>query len=309
MVAGRVESTRVIGVDLGGTKMLAGLVDPEGSVERTLERSSPTSSQDELLAALDEVVEELVAEGGVSALGFGIPSRIDQIHGRVVSSTHIPLADLDFRGRLHERFGLPVAIENDAQAATVAEWRLGAGRGVRHLVMLTLGTGVGGGLILDGKPYRGSVGSGGELGHIVISADGPLCIGSCTGYGHLEYYASGSAADRAARELWGDGVDGRDLVTRAREGDSGARDALAEIGRYLGAGIGSLVNIFNPELVVIGGGFSVAGELLLGPAREVTMQEAVTPNGDLAEIVLAQLGAEAGLVGAGLAAFDALDAG
>jgi glucokinase len=309
MVAGRVESTRVIGVDLGGTKMLAGLVEPDGSVERMLERPSPTSSQDELLAVLDGVVEELMAEGGVSALGFGIPSRIDQVHGRIVSSTHLPLADLDLRGRLRERFGLPVSIENDAQAATFAEWRIGAGRRARHLVMLTLGTGVGGGLILDGRPYRGALGSGGELGHVVIDADGPPCIGGCTGHGHLEYYASGSAADRAARELWGDGVTGRDLVTRAREGDSAAVDALAEIGRYLGAGIGSLLNIFNPELVVIGGGFSVAGELLLGPAREVVMQEAVTPNGDVAEIVLAQLGPEAGLVGAGLVAFDALDAG
>jgi glucokinase len=309
MVAVRVERTRVIGVDLGGTKVLAGLVDSDGTVARSFERPSPASSQDELLAELDEVVEELLAEGGASALGFGIPSRLDRVHGRVVSSTHLPLGDLDFRGRFQERFGLPVAMENDAHAATIAEWRLGAGRGFRHLVMLTLGTGVGGGLILDGKPYRGSIGSGGELGHIVIDFDGPACIGSCTGHGHLEYFASGSAADRAARELYGDGVDGRDLVTRAREGDSQAVDALAEIGRRLGAGIGSLVNIFNPELVVIGGGFSVAGELVIGPAREVMLEEAVTPNGELAEIVFAQLGPEAGMVGAGLAAIETLGAG
>lgn len=308
MVARRVEGTRVIGVDLGGTKVLAGVVDPEGTVVRSCERPSTVSSQADLLAVLDEVVEELLTEGGVDALGFGIPSRIDQVNGRVVSSTHVPLSDLDLRGRFHDRFGLPVVLENDAQAATIAEWRLGAGRGFRHLLMLTLGTGVGGGLIVDGTPYRGSIGSGGELGHIVIDFDGPLCTGTCTGHGHLEYFASGSAADRAARELYGDGVDGRDLVTRAREGDARAVDALTEIGRRLGAGIGSLVNIFNPELVVIGGGFSVAGELLIGPAREVVLQEAVTPNGELAEIVLAQLGPEAGMVGAGLTAFEALGA-
>jgi glucokinase len=304
MVAGRVERTRVIGVDLGGTKILAGIVDPDGRVEKSVERPSRAESQDELLAALDEVVGELLADGGVDALGFGIPSRIDQVHSRVVSSTHLPLADLDFRGRMEERFGPPVAIENDAQAAAIAEWRIGAGVGAHHMVMLTLGTGIGGGMILDGKPYRGSIGSGGELGHMVIEFDGPSCTGSCTGHGHLEYYASGSAADRAAHELWGEGATGYDLVTRAREGDEQAVQALAEIGRCLGAGIGSLVNIFNPEVVVVGGGFSVAGELLLGPAREAVMQEAVTPNGDVAEIVIAQLGAEAGLVGAGLAAFE-----
>jgi glucokinase len=308
MVAGRVESTRVIGVDLGGTKMLAGLVDAGGAVAHTIERPSPSASQDELLEALDELVEELLGDGDVSALGFGIPSRIDQKQGRVVSSTHLPLADVDFRGRLRDRFGLPVAIENDAQAATIAEWKIGAGRGVRHMVMLTLGTGVGGGLILDGRPYRGSIGSGGELGHTVIDFDGPSCIGSCTGHGHLEYYVSGSAADRVASELYGEEQDGRDLVTRAREGEDRAVHALEQIGRYLGAGIGSLVNIFNPELVVVGGGFSVAGELLLGPARDAMMQEAVTPNGDLARIVLAQLGPQAGLVGAALAAFESLGA-
>lgn len=305
MVAGRVERTRVIGVDVGGTKMLAGLVEQDGAVARTVERPSEASSQDDLLGELDALVEELLGED-VGALGFGLPSRIDQSRGRAVSSTHLPLADLDFRTRMQERFDLPVAIENDAHAATIAEWRLGAGRGTRHLLMLTLGTGVGGGLILDGKPYRGAIGTGGELGHIVVDFDGPPCTGSCTGHGHLEYFASGSAADRVAQELYGNGATGRELVTRAREGDQGAMDALAEIGRLLGAGIGTFVNIFNPELVVIGGGFSVAGDLLLEPAREVVMEEAVTPNGELAEIVLAQLGPEAGLVGAGLAAFEAL---
>lgn len=286
--------------------MLAGVVEQDGSVARTAERPSVVSSQDELLTALDALVEELLGEGGVHALGFGLPSRIDQSQGRAVSSTHLPLADLDFRTRMQERFHLPIAMENDAHAATIAEWRLGAGRGARHLVMLTLGTGVGGGLVLDGKPYRGSIGTGGELGHIVVDFDGPPCTGSCTGHGHLEYFASGSAADRAAQELYGDEANGHDLVSRAREGEADAVDRLAEIGRLLGAGIGSLLNIFNPELVVIGGGFSVAGELLLEPAREVVRAEAVTPNADLAEIVLAQLGPEAGLVGAGLAAFETL---
>jgi glucokinase len=306
MVAARVEDTCVIGVDLGGTKILAGVVERDGSVASRVERASPVSSQDDLLAALDEVVEELLGDG-VAAVGFGIPSRIDQVHGRVVSSVHLPLADLDFRGRMQERFGLPVAIENDAQAATIAEWQLGAGRGARHMVMLTLGTGVGGGLILDGKPYRGSIGAGGELGHIVIEYGGPRCLGDCVGHGHLEYYASGSAADRAAHGLYGDEATGRDLVTRARAGEDAAIDALGEIGRYLGAGIGSLVNVFNPELVVIGGGLSVAGDLVLGPAREAMIEEAVSPSGEMVKVVLSELGPDAGLVGAGLVAFEALE--
>ncbi len=307
MVAAGVERAPVIGVDLGGTKILAGVVERDGTILRESQRPTPLSSQDDLLAALDEVVEELLGAGEVTALGFGIPSQIDQIRGTVVSSVNLPLADLDFRDRMRERFGLPVGIDNDANAATIAEWQVGAGQGTRHMVMLTLGTGIGGGLILDGRPYRGSVGAGAELGHIVIEHDGPPCQGECTGRGHLEALASGTAADTRARELLGPDATARDLVARAQEGDEPCREALADIGRKLGSGIGSFLNIFNPELVVVGGGFAAAGELLLGPAREIAMREAVSAPLD-APIVLAQLGADAGLVGAGLVAFETLDA-
>ncbi len=307
MVAAGVERAPVIGVDLGGTKILAGVVERDGTILRESQRPTPLSSQDDLLAALDEVVEELLGAGEVTALGFGIPSQIDQIRGTVVSSVNLPLAGLDFRDRMRERFGLPVGIDNDANAATIAEWQVGAGRGTMHMVMLTLGTGIGGGLILDGRPYRGSVGAGAELGHIVIEHDGPPCQGECTGRGHLEALASGTAADTRARELLGPDATARDLVARAQEGDEPCREALADIGRKLGSGIGSFLNIFNPELVVVGGGFAAAGELLLGPAREIAMREAVSAPLH-APIVLAQLGADAGLVGAGLVAFETLDA-
>lgn len=299
-------ANRVIGVDLGGTKILAGVVDRDGAVARRSERATPLSSQPELLAALDEAVEE-VLEDGVAALGFGIPSTIDQRAGRAVSSVNIPLADLDLRERMSSRFGLPVGIDNDANAAALAEWAFGAGRGTRHMVMLTLGTGIGGGLILDGRPYRGSVGAGAELGHVVVQHDGPPCQGACTGRGHLETLASGTAADATARELLGPEASAEDLVRLAREGDPAAGEALREIGRRLGSGIGSFVNIFNPELVVLGGGFVAAGELLLAPAREVAAREARPPAGDLVRIVPAELGADAGLVGAALVAFEALD--
>ncbi len=309
MVAVPVEPTSVIGVDLGGTKILAGVVDRESRVLRRVEHPTPVSSQAELLSRLDAVVEELLSDDGVAALGFGIPSTVDQVRGRAVFSTNLPLADLDFRDRMQERFGLPVGIDNDANAATIAEWVVGAGRGTRHMVMLTLGTGIGGGLILDGRPYRGSVGAAAELGHIVIQHDGPPCQGVCTGRGHLEVLASGTAAGKVARELLGPEANAYDLVRKAQDGDVAAVEALAEIGRKLGSGIGSLVNIFNPELVVIGGGFAAAGDLVLDPAREVMRREALEPARDLVRIVHAELGPEAGLVGAALVAFEALGSG
>src|SRR5206468_5054666 len=140
--------------------------------------------------------------------------------GRAVGSVNIPLEDLDFRDRMARRFGRPVGIDNDANAATLAEWTFGAGRGVRDMVMLTLGTGVGGGLILDGRPYRGAIGAGAELGHMVIDIDGPPCQGSCTGRGHLESLASGRAATLAAQEAFGPAVDAHRLVRLAQGGDA-----------------------------------------------------------------------------------------
>jgi glucokinase len=295
---------RVIGVDLGGTKILAGIVDRDGTVERRREWPTPVESQDELLGGLANAVDDVLADD-VAAIGFGIPSTIDQRSGKAVASVNIPLADLDLRAWMRERFGLPVGIDNDANAATLAEWAHGAGRGTRHMVMLTLGTGVGGGLILDGRPYRGAIGAGAELGHMVIDLDGPRCQGVCTGHGHLEALASGHAATLAAQEQFGPATDAHRLVRLASEGDRAAVDLLAEFGRRLGAGIGSLVNIFNPELVVVGGGFSAAGDFLLGPARDVVAREALSPGRELVRIVRAELGTAAGLIGAGLVAFDA----
>ena len=170
--------------------------------------------------------------------------------------------------------------------------------------MLTLGTGVGGGLILDGKPYRGATGSGAELGHIVLEPGGPPC--GCGGFGHLESFAAGPAADRVARALYGDGSNAHELVSRARKGEPEAVEALAGIGRYLGAGIASFVNVFEPEVVVVGGGFGEAGELLLAPAREVVAVEGLEPARDNVRIVEAELGVEAGVIGAGMVAFEAL---
>jgi glucokinase len=193
-----------IGVDVGGTKILAGVVTRDCEVVRREERPTPLSSEEELLAELDSVLERLMGDD-VAAVGFGLPSTIDQRTGRAVSSVHIPLEGVDFRSRMAERLGLPVAIDNDGNAAAIAEWKFGAARGASHVVALTLGTGIGGGLILDGRPYRGSIGAGTELGHIVLSYGGPPCGAGCSGHGHFETLASGSAADAAAVSRFGPG--------------------------------------------------------------------------------------------------------
>jgi glucokinase len=301
-----VSASRAIGLDLGGTKILAGVVGRDGTVDRRATVPTPVSSEDDLLEALEGVVESLLGDD-VAAVGLGVPSQIDQRTGRAVSSVHVPLTDVDLRDRIGQRFGLPVGIDNDGNAAAIAEWKLGAGRGASTLVLLTLGTGIGGGLILEGRPFRGSVGAGAELGHMVLDYGGPPCKGACTGNGHFEALAAGSAADALAEARFGAGSDARRLVDEAEAGDQGARSDLAELGHRLGAGIASLVNIFNPELVIVGGGFSDAGELILEPARETLEVEGLPLPREVVRIVLAELGPEAGMVGAALVGFEALD--
>ena len=286
----------MIGVDLGGTKILAGVVDADGRVERTLEVATPTGSQDELVDALVEVVEELRTPEVVAA-GFCLPTRIDQVTGLAIGAVNIPLHRLSLPDELGPRIGLPVGAVNDGSGAALAELRLGAGRGASNLVMLTLGTGVGGGVVIDGELYYGWS----ELGHMVIVVDGEPCGGACTGRGHVEAYCSGTAADRIAQRELGPDATAHDLV-------AGAHPALEQIGHYLGAAIGSLINIFDPEVVVVGGGFGLAaGELLLGPARSMILREALAPAGETVRIALAELGAEAGMFGAALVAFEALE--
>ena len=300
--------THVIGVDLGGTKILSGLVGPGGAVERRYEIGTPVESTEALLEGLDAAVEA-VLDDRVAALGFGIPSTIDQRLGRVIASVNIPLAGVDLRGRMRERWGLPCGIDNDANAAAIAEWRIGAGRDTTDMVMLTIGTGVGGGLILGGRPYRGRTGAGAEVGHIVILHDGPPCQGNCTGRGHLEALCSGHAATLLAREAFGPAADAHRLVRLANEGDATAKGILEGIGERLGSAMGTLVNLFTPERVVIGGGFGAAAwHYLLEPARRIARRESLEPGRSLLEIVPAELGTAAGLIGAGFVAFEALEA-
>jgi len=285
----------VIGVDLGGTKIAAGLIDRDGEIGARIEQPTVTTSQDALLDDLAEVVRSLPLEG-VAGVGFGIPSRIDHDRGVALGAVNIPIHDVRFADEMEQRLGLPVAMENDASSAAFAESRLGAGRGVRDLVVLTLGTGVGGGVIAGGTLFRAHT----ELGHMVIVEDGEPCQGACSGRGHVEAYCSGRAADRLARELLGADADAHDLVEQHHP-------VLAVVGHHLGVAIGSLVNIFGPTRVVIGGGFGVAAfDQLLPEARLAVLTEALAPSGQDLSIVPAELGKDAGLIGAGLIAFEDL---
>jgi glucokinase len=303
-----VQAGHAIGVDLGGTKILAGVVAADGSVVRRHERPTPLDSQERVLAELEAAVAELL-DGSVAALGFGVPSPIDQTRGLVVRTVNLPLEDAPLRDRMRNRFGLPVGLDNDANAAAIGEWRAGAGRGVDDVVMLTLGTGVGGGVIADGRPLRGWNGAGAELGHVVIVHDGRPCQGACTGRGHLEAYVSGTAVTAVAREAFGPSADAHRLVRLANEGDAQALGLLNDVGRYLGSGIGSFANVFGPQLVVLGGGFGVAGyEYLRGPAEEVLRREALEPMRSKVQLAKAELGTAAGLIGAAFVGFEALDA-
>ena len=277
---------RVIGVDLGGTKVLAGIVDRDGTVHETVERPTVTTSQTALLDVLATIVRELPLVG-VSALGFGIPSRIDHAHGLALGAVNIPIRDVRFADEMRARLGLPVEMENDASCAAYAEFKLGAGRGTDDLLALTLGTGVGGGVVSSGKLFRAYT----ELGHMVIVEDGEPCQGACSGRGHVEAYCSGTAAGKLAKRVLGPDADAHDLVEQG----------------HPGVAIGSLVNIFGSTRVVIGGGFGIAAvDYLVPAARRAVLREALAPGGQSLEIVRAELGGNAGLIGAALVAFEGL---
>jgi glucokinase len=312
---------RVIGIDAGGTKLLGGVVDEGLVVHHRVHRTWRGADRAETLDIIVESVEEVrAAAPDVVAVGFGIPALVEWETGVSRWSTHLPLADVRFRDVMSERLGLPVVVDNDANAALLAEARFGAARGVSHAVLVALGTGIGSGLLLDGRIYRGSRGLGAEIGHMVVDLHGPDCQGSCPGRGCLEVMASGSTIGRegrAAAAAAPDSALGRRLaadqeitggiVTElAHAGDAAAVSVLTQIGRRLGYGLVGVVNVFNPELVVIGGGALAAGELLLGPARDVVAERAPPPVREMVSIVPAEFGDESGMLGAALLALDSL---
>jgi glucokinase len=317
MVAGVVERG-VIGVDLGGTKLLAGAVDADLAIHHRTNRPIYGLDQNGLVQMIADAVQEIrtAVGGGIEAIGFGIPCTFDARTGMAVQAANAPLHDIAFHEVMAQRTGLPVAVDNDANCAVLCEARVGAAAGCSDVVLLTIGTGIGGGLLIGGEVYRGWLGGGAEMGHMTVDMNGPPCQSDCPNYGCLETVCSGTAlvrlvsvavARRPDTALGRALEEGRELtgplVTEmAQAGDPVAMDAIAGIGHRLGIGLASLVNIFNPQMVVIGGGVSAAGDLLLDPAREVVRSRALAPNRDVVRVELAALGADAGLVGAALMA-------
>ncbi|MEO8092504.1 MAG: ROK family protein [bacterium] len=311
-----------VGVDLGGTKMLVGVVDPDASV---LYRSTEASQGITVEAIVDRLETEvrlaLAEHPDAAAVGLGVPCTIDRARGLAVSSVNLPLVDVPVRELMRERLQVPVFLDNDANLHALAEHRFGAARGARNVVLLTIGTGIGGGLVLDGDLFRGSSGAGAEMGHVVVKSDGPRCQGNCPSRGCVETMASGTALARDGRAVAagapgsalgrlaaaGEPLDGRAVVDAALEGDAAARGVVEAAGRYLGVALASLANTFDPDVIVLGGGVIAAGELLVSPARSELRARALPPMNRV-EVVAAELGPEAGMIGAATMAREEFEA-
>jgi glucokinase len=316
-----VSTRQAIGVDLGGTKMLVGVVDADRRIRHRIAEVSLGRTTDELLGALgDELTRAREACPGVVGAGVGIPCTIDQKRGVAVNAVNLPIQDVPIRELMTERLGLPVVIDNDANAAMLAEHLFGAARGAENAAMLTIGTGIGGGLLLGGELYRGSTGAGAELGHVVVDIDGPPCQGSCPSNGCIEAIASGTALAREGRQAAesepdsilgralasGEEMTGKTVTDAALAGDRVARDVVALIGRRIGTAAAGLANIFEPDVIVLGGGVLAVGDLLVEPAQEELRSRALPPMNQT-PIVAAELGAEAGMIGAAALALTELE--
>jgi glucokinase len=308
-----------IGIDIGGTKVAGGVVDVDGTVIHRARRDTPARSKSPAVVegTIVEVVAELMQLAGpttVAAVGIGAAGFVAADRATVVFAPHLSWRHEPLQEALQKRVAVPIFVDNDANAAVWAEWKFGAAQGQTHVMMITLGTGIGGGILINGQVQRGRFGIAGEFGHMQVVPGGHRC--ECGNRGCWEQYASGNALVREARSLfWANSPIASDLLDRAegvvgnltgplitqaaRDGDPTARELLGEIGNWLGVGIANLAAAFDPGMFVIGGGVSAAGDLLLDPARE-TFKRQLAGRGyrPEARIVVAQLGNEAGLIGA-----------
>jgi len=305
-----------VGVDVGGTKIAAGLVTPEGEILDEVRYPTP-NSQEKLVDTIARAVSEVEDGSEVGGACLAVPGLILAQENKVVFSPNLRAVEgVPLKDELEPKIGMPLTIENDGNAAAWGEFRFGVGSEADHLVFVTLGTGIGGGVITHGILMRGAQGSGGELGHVTVQATGPRC--ACGNHGCLEALASGTAIGRRARELAIEHPEsalgrlasrrqilGEDVTELAREGDEVALSVLKEAGTWLGVGLAGFINVFNPEVVAVGGGVMEAGELVLEPARREVMLRARPPSSDLAEVKVATLGAKSGVLGAAALARDA----
>lgn len=315
-----------IGIDLGGTKT-AGIVLHEGKVAARHRRETDASSQEAVLRGMRDtcslLLEEASAQGiAVEAVGLGIAGFVDFERGVVTEAPNHPLRDAHVRDILHEITALPVFVDNDANVAALAEARMGAGKGSRYLVHLTLGTGIGGGIVVNGKIYRGALGAAAELGHMIICENGPAC--NCGAHGCLEAMVSGVAIYRRVEEL---AVSGRrsplieeflaspdtfaadDVCRHADKGEALAREILEEAGWHLGTGVASLVNIFNPDAVTMSGGLLGCFHHMEEAMRRSFGQTAIPISRRHVRILLSTLGDDVGMLGAALLAREGAGTG
>src|SRR5687768_2597454 len=312
----------IIGVDLGGTNIVAGAMPEDGSREIAI-RTEPTRADqgaesvvDRIARMIDTVIAETIAETGAkrddfAGVGIGSPGPLDRERGIVIVTPNLGWRNFPLRDEVSNRVGLRASLDNDANCATLGEWWCGAAKGARNVVGLTIGTGIGGGLILDGRLYHGASDVAGELGHTSIDSTGRRC--KCGNYGCLEAYASGPNIAERAREaiasdetsLLRDLVGGQlEMITAqtvydaATQGDEIAREVVRDTAKFLGIGVANLLNIFNPDVVVIAGGVTQAGEALFEPMRAEVRRRAFKPAVEACRIVAASLPGTAGVVGA-----------
>lgn len=302
----------IIGVDLGGTNIKGALLDKQGSIIIKDQKSTQANAGPEAVARrMSEMIsslEGIAASKGAQVLGIGIgvPGQPNSRLGTVVFAPNLRWRNVPLVKYLHGATGLPIFLENDANMAALGEQWLGAGRGALNMVMITIGTGIGGGLIINGRLYSGGSGTAGEIGHTVIDPNGPLC--SCGRRGCLETMTSATAMIRMAREAIDSGevsvlskaenLEARDIIRAAQAGDKVADRIINNAAYYLGLGLGNVINLLNPDTIVVGGGVSRAGEILFAPLRANTALHSLESAGQAVKIVPAELGNDAGCIGA-----------
>jgi glucokinase len=295
----------VLGLDIGGTKLAAGVVRKDGSVQSFLVAPTPVGPEAGL-ARLWELGRQAIVDAGeeIAAIGIACGGPLDPWTGIVLAPPHLPgWRDVPAVAMAEDVYGRPAALDNDATAAAAGEHRFGAGAGTRNMVYLTISTGVGGGVVVDGNVYRGGAGNGGELGHVTIDWHGRRCRG-CGRLGCLEAYVSGTSIAERARETMEGQPTAADVAAAARAGDPAARAVWDETVEALACGLTSIVNLFEPELVVLGGGVTRAGEQLLDPVRERVRRDAMGPAAEASDVKLAALGDQVGVVGAAAIALE-----
>jgi glucokinase len=299
------------GFDLGGTQIKYGLVDDAGTILFKGKTPTPPTIR-ELMTLIGSQWEDLKkrAPGRIAAAGFGIPGIYNLKKKKILQSpNYADLDNFDLYPAIAQQIDAPFLVDNDANVAAFGEWKYGAGRGVSSLVFLTIGTGIGGGIVLGDRLWQGSCGYAAEIGHVVVNPDGELC--NCGIRGCLETEASAPAIVRKYQALSGSGasITTEDIYYRAKEGEAAAREAFARAGYFLGIGLGMLINLLNPEKILLGGGVMTTGEFLLRPAVEEARKRSYPATFACCDIERASLGNDAGLIGAAAWGRENLSAG